>query len=422
MIERIKKSEFFSNSLILISGTVLAQLIPIALQPVLRRLFLPSDFGYFAVYSAITGVLIALANLKYESTIVMTESEEGADYLLKGGILISLLFSTLVCVLMFCFESQWKEFFELPDSIAVWFWFIPVSVFALSSYQCMNFWFIRQKKYRLSSLNKSIRRGTEGIGQVTFGASGANGGLIFGGIIGEISNLLTGIFQTKRHGVNWLQFNIGGIQKELARYKRFIVFNAFPSFLNTFSLMFPVIIVSSFYGDDVTGQFDLSRVVLALPLALISVSLSQVYFQKIAEQIRLKVSIFKEYRRLLTVLMILSIPGALIGYFFSDQIFSLCFGENWGQAAKITQLLIFAYAVKFIVSPLSISIIALEKLRWSAAWQLTYFLCILYLFSRDDLSFEEFFQLYAMMEIAIYLVYFAVTYHLVRSYEKSLVI
>ena len=58
LLKKIKKSEFLSNSLILITGTFIAQLIPIILQPFLRRIFSPSDFGYFAIFTTIVGVLV----------------------------------------------------------------------------------------------------------------------------------------------------------------------------------------------------------------------------------------------------------------------------------------------------------------------------------------------------------------------------
>ena len=184
--------------------------------------------------------------------------------------------------------------------------------------------------------------------------------------------------------------------------------------------MFPVIIVSFLFGKETTGQFDLSRVVLALPLALISVSVSQVYFQKISEQVNKKQKIFKEYKKMLILLSSLSLPGAIIGYFLCEPMFVLFFGDNWETAIKITQILIFSYAIKFIVSPLSMSIIALEKLRWSALWQFSYFALIIGLFFLKGKSIEEFFITYAFLEILIYLVYFIITTYLIISYEKKL--
>lgn len=427
MLNKIKKSEFIANSLILISGTFLAQLIPIFLQPFLRRVFTPKEFGYFAIYTTIVGVLISLSNLKYENAIVVAKEDETANDLLKGGVVISFFFSLFILILMLLFNSAWTSFFQISPLAQKIFWLIPLSVFTLSSYQCMNFWFIRFKKFKTSSTNKLIRRSSEGVGQIFFGffkkskpiISNSNG-LIIGGVIGETSNFIFGLWQCKKDGINWTSYNFSNIKNALKKHRDFPFFNALPSFLNTFSLMFPVIIVSFLFGKETTGQFDLSRVVLALPLALISVSVSQVYFQKISEQVNKKQKIFKEYKKMLILLSSLSLPGAIIGYFLCEPMFVLFFGDNWETAIKITQILIFSYAIKFIVSPLSMSIIALEKLRWSALWQFSYFALIIGLFFLKGKSIEEFFITYAFLEILIYLVYFIITTYLIISYEKKL--
>jgi O-antigen/teichoic acid export membrane protein len=43
------QSDFLRNTVILVFGTGIAQMIPILLQPVLRRIYAPADFGAFAV-------------------------------------------------------------------------------------------------------------------------------------------------------------------------------------------------------------------------------------------------------------------------------------------------------------------------------------------------------------------------------------
>ena len=69
--DNIYKSDFLKYTLVLVSGTVLAQLIPILLQPILRRIYTPEQFGLFAVYSSIFSMLVVVAAGKYETTIVV---------------------------------------------------------------------------------------------------------------------------------------------------------------------------------------------------------------------------------------------------------------------------------------------------------------------------------------------------------------
>ena len=52
MLNKLKpKSEFSRNVLTLMTGTTIAQAIPIAISPILTRIYTPENFGVFAQYS-----------------------------------------------------------------------------------------------------------------------------------------------------------------------------------------------------------------------------------------------------------------------------------------------------------------------------------------------------------------------------------
>ena len=86
LLQTFKKSSFVRNSLTLIFGTALAQLIPIFLQPFLRRSFSPEQFGLISVYITIVGMFAAVANFKYESAVVIPKEKKEADHLIVIGI------------------------------------------------------------------------------------------------------------------------------------------------------------------------------------------------------------------------------------------------------------------------------------------------------------------------------------------------
>ena len=62
----------------------------------------------------------------------------------------------------------------------------------------------------------------------------------------------------------------------------------------------------------------------------------------------------------------LAIVGILIIEFFGIEIFTWVFGIEWKTAGQLTQILIFSYAIKFIVSPLTSVFTALEKIKISS--------------------------------------------------------
>lgn len=72
MFNRLKpKSEFNKNIFTLLSGTIIAQAIPIAISPILTRIYTPDDFGVFALFLAISSVFGSISTAKYELAIAL---------------------------------------------------------------------------------------------------------------------------------------------------------------------------------------------------------------------------------------------------------------------------------------------------------------------------------------------------------------
>ena len=162
LIKQLNKSEFLKNALMLITGTVIAQFIPILLQPILRRMFTPEDFGTFAVYTSLLGIVVSIANLRYESTVMLPQKDSDAANLVVAGGVISFLMAALSGVVLLIFGEAIISFFDLDPQVLWLFYFLPISIFFFSAYQSMNYYLIRKKAFRMSSLNKVIRRGGEG--------------------------------------------------------------------------------------------------------------------------------------------------------------------------------------------------------------------------------------------------------------------
>jgi O-antigen/teichoic acid export membrane protein len=415
----LNKSEFIKNSMTLITGTVIAQLVPILLQPLLRRIYEPLDFGLFAVYSTLLGIIVAFATLRYDSTVMLPKKDEDAANLVAGSIFLAFVSACTIGVILFLFGDQIAILFDLPPRISHWLMLLPLSIFLFSGYQSMNYWLIRKKAFKISSLNKIVRRGAEGTGQLTLGMLAPKFGLIAGNIIGDLFNFVSGIWQLQRNG---FQFNFIKKIKIVAlfkRYKEFPLYSTLPALLNTLSLSLPVLIINHMYGSEVTGFFDLSRMCLALPLALISVSISQVLFQNLSEKIREKKSIKPLISKTAQMLGIVSLVMIVFGYFLSVPVFKFVFGERWELSGVMTKILIVSYGLKFIVSPLSITFNALEKISVSSMWQVFYFLAIGTLFFLDRLDLETFLFVYMGIDLVSYGIYFLLLLWQLKKYENS---
>ena len=86
------KSNFLKNSLILIGGTVLAQLIPLFLQLYLRRIYTPEDFGAFSIYFNLLSVFIIFCSLRYEAAVVLPKNDVESINVLSLSLLLTFSF------------------------------------------------------------------------------------------------------------------------------------------------------------------------------------------------------------------------------------------------------------------------------------------------------------------------------------------
>jgi O-antigen/teichoic acid export membrane protein len=414
----IFNSGLLRNSATLIAGTLLAQLIPILFQPLLRRMFSAEEFGNAALYITAVGMLVAIANLKYDSAIVLPKEDQTAHELMSGGVLISGALSIIIWLLILMNEGYIVKRFELDVATAWYLHLLPLSVFLVSSFQCFNYYLIRKKAFKDSGKNKVYRRGIEALTQTSSGYFKIGSGLLLGNLIGDFVNFIGGYLQAAKKGFSF-SFELKKILPTLKQYWQFPVYQALPSLLNTISLTLPVFIVNAAFGKAQTGQFDLSRLVLSLPMALISIALSQVYLQHQAEKIRNKQDIKTDFKKVSWGLLLLSLPFALVLFFFATPLFAFVFGHEWQLAGQLTAILIFGQTLKFIVSPLSSTLIALQEVRYSAIWQVLYFAVMIWLFLQPGASIEDFTIRYCLIDLVAYSVYFGLIYSRIQNYEKQ---
>lgn len=421
MLKKIlNQSETVKDSSILIGATLVSQLIPIALQPFLRRIFSPEEFGLLAIYFSIVSILCLSASLNYQSTITLPKSEERANNLVLGAIRISFIFSLIIFILLFFTDNFIIQLFHFPIELKRWILFIPLCVFLNSCHLIFTNWLIRKKSYKALAINKISRRAFEGAGQITAPLYFKGNGLLLGNIIGDIFNFLTYLLQFKKSGGKFSASGTTKISEDLKSYIHFPKYSLLPNLLITIAGFLPIFIVNANYSKHITGQYDLSTQMLGLPVALISMSISQILLQKVSYAKNHGLSIAKELLHILRLLVLLACIFVPPLFFFGQEIFSFVFGQEWQLSGAITEKLCISYALMIIVTPLATTFISLEKLKLNAIWQISHFLVLFSLVFIKDIPFHDFILLIMIIELAFYTCYGILTYKIVKEYEEGL--
>jgi O-antigen/teichoic acid export membrane protein len=412
------RSELLRNTSILISGTALAQLIPILLQPVLRRYFSPEIFGAYSVYLSLIGILIVISSFRYELAIILPRKDKEAASVFFLALIMNLLFNILLLLIIILWKTKILLFLNLSATFADYLYLVPLGTFLFSTYQSINYWLIRKKRFLPVSLNKFARRGFEGSAQVVFKFMKISHGLVYGDLIGQIANVFSGIYQGSKSGLSLRMFSPGKIKYVLFKYSEYPKFNIIPSLMSACSYLLPAIMINKFYSSENTGYFDLSKLLLSIPLALIASSISNVLLQRVSEKNNLKLSILKDLISILVFVMIAVVFEIGIIMFWAEDIFRIFFGDRWEFSGTISKILVWAFAFNFIVASFSSIFISLKKIKLLSAWQLFYFLSILSLFFFNYLSFSSFLKLYVIIEVICCSMSTLLMLYIIINYEK----
>jgi len=412
ILYRLKpKSEFTKNVLTLMTGTTIAQAIPVAISPILTRLYSPKDFGVLALFVAITSIFGSIANGRYELAIMLPKKDEDAINILALGFIINVVLSLFLLLVVVVFHDNIVNLLNNKE-IYPWLYLVPVSVFLMGLFNLLNYFNNRKKFYKdlaKANIYKSI--GMAGV-QLSFGflKTGAFG-LISGQIFSQIISNTKLFFNVKKLGL------FGGIRKVKMiamgkRYKDFPKFTMWSVLANTLSTHLTNILISSFYSVKTLGFYSLAQRILGMPSSLIGGSIGQVFFEEATKEKHQTGKAIKTFNSTLKKLLIIAIPSFMLLYFIVEDLFGFVFGKEWVVAGNYAKILIPWFCIRFISSTLSITNVVFEKnkngLYINIILLITSILSITFS-AYFNLNVEKFLIIYSLLmgvEYAIFVVYY----------------
>ncbi len=407
------KSDFSKNVLKLVSGTSVAQLIPLLAAPILSRIYTPEDFGLLALYLTMAQILGAIANGRYELAIILPEKKSDAVKLVLLSILIALGLSIITLYgVIFWGQEIAKELGD--EKLMSWLYFLPFSVLMIGIFNALSYYNLRNKNFGVIA-KSNIYKATGGTGlQVVLGLSTLirSGGLI----IGQVCSHFFGNIRLAR---NFLvnkkvikQTTWSDIKGLAIRYQDFPKFSSWGIFINTISQNISNVFVARFFTMADVGFYSHAYRYLGLPLNLIGNSIGQVYMQRLSEckdDPRQAHLIFTGTLKKLTAIgLVIFIPA----FFLIEYAYLIVFGDEWILAGKYAQLMLPLFFTRLISNPLSYTLTVFEKQKKSLAIQLSMLIglivCLIihYVFK---LSIESFIILISSFMSALYL-FFIVVY------------
>ena len=406
-------SDDVKNSLKLISGTLLAQVIPFIFYPVLGRLFLPSDFALLANFTAIISIISVLVSGQYRQIILIAGTEKNATNIFILALMLTIIGSIICTGILYLFEDRLVALLRQPKLSDV-LWMIPIVVVSLNVFELYNEWCVRHKYFGNLSLNKIVNSSALSVVKVGCGFLFVQVGLLAGDVMGRFISAcfcIVGMFRRK--------FKIKGIVsiariKYVARKYKDCPFYLMPAqLMNTIGGQVPILILSSFFLSDNVGQFTMTYSIMVLPAAVVSSAVKDVFKQK-ANEVYVKYGNCKDIY-VFTMKVISTI--ALLGFSFlaviTPWLFTFFLGENWSLSGIYARILCPMVAINFVSEVGAVMFVISGNIKQAMYWQFAYVLLSILSLLLGSIIFKNMIAViicFTIVRSILYLVNFSLTY------------
>ena len=343
-------NDFLKNTIKIMSSSSLAQLTVICITPLLTQFFSPEEFGIYAFYISVCTIFGSIANGKFDIAIMLPKKNIDSVNIFILSILISFTFSILILIVLYLFKNlifrnEYVVFVKL-------YYVFPITIFFIGLNSSILSFFNRQTAYNEIAKNNVIKSTTNSFSSLFLGIKKIATGMIIGNLISLTVTLLVN-FTYMKNKINKKDIKRTLIISNFIKYIDFIRFSTISNFFNSVSSFGITTIIILFFGPKVAGLYFLAEKIFAVPISILTSSISQVYFEKASrlfytdkfELLQLTLKIQKNIFKIL-------FPSLLFLCLLGEILLNIL-GEEWSKAGAILKFISVYILFKNIYSPIS---------------------------------------------------------------------
>ena len=324
-------------------GSVVAQAVTIIAAPILSRLFSPEQFGEYALFITIVGLLSTVSAASYELAIVKQSDEADANYLFQSCIVLSLATSMLLFLLLPIFNL----FVDLPFAVLM-----PITIFLYAANNAMYSLLNRFERYTLLAKTQASRSTMIVFVQIIVGYLGfTRYGLTIGVIFSAFVVFIFSYFRFSTfHQIKDL-VSIKKLKTLLMSNSDFAVYGVPQNTASYISSHAPVFVLTMYFDLAVVGAYFLSVKLVQIPANVLGSAVKRVFYRRAFVLKSDLKSLLQLYDKMALVMAVLIVPVTVFWFFNAEKIFPLIFGEEWILAAAISKWLLIWFGAQFVMAP-----------------------------------------------------------------------
>lgn len=347
---------------VLMSSTVLSQLLLFGSSPLLTRLYTPQDFGIFGLVMAITTILSIIVTGRYELAIMLPKetSESFNIVVLASGLTIG--GSTIVLLLLIITPMDYLMQLGIGD-LGGLLYLIPFLVMFQSLYQILYYWLNRQQRYGSMAKTRLQLVLIATIVSVAIGYTQiVAGGLILSQIVAYLGIILIITRQIWGELIALaLNVNLNTLLSQVRRYLDFPKYLIVAHSMEALSAQLPVIMLNFLFNGSVAGYFTLTQRVIGAPVSFIAKTMGDIIRERFSCEYREKGNCYLTFIKCSKYLVALALVPAILFGLWGPNLFSIVFGPAWTTSGTYARLLAVMTFFQMIASPLSVMYMIAEK-------------------------------------------------------------
>ncbi len=405
------------NVIILMSGSVVSQIVPFAVSPLLGRIYSPELFSVLALFLSTVNILDVFATLKYDLAVVVAKNEEDAAGVLWLCIVINVTLSILVLAAAPLVIALFPQFVGAQSG---WLYLVPLSVLFTSLFTTLSYYNLRLNRYKRITQANIVRSvaaaGLQvGLGLLGFGAYG----LMLGQAVAYLVACILLLYDARSY---LPRPRLSLIHSAAMRHQKFPFFTLPGTLANTLSFNLVSYFLNGFFVPAQLGYYTLVNQVLSTPLTVISGAVGNVFLKKSADEASASALSVKTFDAITRTLFCLSVPIFTILFLFATPILRLFLGEQWVAAGSMVRALIPMFFVRFVVTPVTTSAIVAGRQGASMVWQFSMLVAsvlpaLIQMFYRLDIN--RYLTLLSMLFAVSYALFFVYCRRLLTKSGKT---
>jgi O-antigen/teichoic acid export membrane protein len=366
-----RPTRILGGILSILAGSFVGQGLIVLSTPLLTRLFDPVDFGLWAVFSAIVSILEVVATGRLNYAIPLPGDERDAAAMVWAGIAFAV--GTALAIV----GTSWIIGRWLTDQIGTpaldgYWWLVAVTVLALGINDVYSGWLVRQRRYPALGRRNVVQGASQVVTQLGLGLAGVRPlGLLLGLAAGRLVSAAGLVVDRgavlRRHVPSW-----SAVRAVVVRYKRFPLVASWAALINSVGLQAPILVIAATSPYAAAGLLGLTIRVVGAPASFLGEAVMGVFAGEAGARVRNDDGSLGTWVRgtVLRLMGIGVIPTAVL-VVFGPALFATVFGAEWREAGEYAQLLCLGYYAQFAVSPVSQTLLILERQGWQLAWDTT---------------------------------------------------